>query len=195
MSRPSVQERFESKVMPVPESGCWLWMGKRTHEGYGVFWVGGKGRAAHRYSVELATGSPIPAGLFACHKCDTPSCVNPDHLFLGTTGDNMRDSSQKGRNWWGKKTHCPNGHEYNAENTYRHKAERRCRACHAAVVRAIHIPNPVPSETGVKGVRWHPGKGKWRVTMRIQKREVHVGYYADLEDARAALLAAQEAAK
>lgn len=91
-------ERFYEKVIPVPESGCWLWTAAADPKGYGRFRLKGgrKGALAHRFAYELAYG-PIPAGMNALHKCDTPSCVNPDHIFLGTLQDNVRDMDMKGR--------------------------------------------------------------------------------------------------
>jgi hypothetical protein len=90
-----VQERFEEKWMPEPNTGCWLWIG-RTRIGYGRFDIGDKVIYAHRLAWELYRG-PIPEGLHVCHDCDTPCCVNPDHLFLGTQKDNMQDKIKKGR--------------------------------------------------------------------------------------------------
>lgn len=83
---------------PVPESGCWLWDGAVSTNGYGRFKVG-KDRAvkyAHRMFYEAAHGA-IPDGMSVCHKCDTPLCVNPAHLFLGTQPDNLADMRRKGR--------------------------------------------------------------------------------------------------
>jgi hypothetical protein len=82
---------------PVTESGCWLWLGKTSRHGYGVLNRDGKLISlAHRYFYEHHVG-PIPSGMFICHKCDTPLCVNPDHLFAGTPQDNMDDMWRKGR--------------------------------------------------------------------------------------------------
>lgn len=80
-------------VYTVSEAGCWIWSGKTDKHGYGQL----RGRGAHRASYALAHG-PIPAGLSVCHRCDNPPCINPGHLFLGTTADNCRDRSAKGRN-------------------------------------------------------------------------------------------------
>lgn len=76
--------------------GCWLWTGSRTSDGYGGIRVCGKSVGAHRVAYELFV-APIPDGLHVLHRCDTPNCVRPEHLFLGTHADNMSDMATKGR--------------------------------------------------------------------------------------------------
>jgi len=93
----TLEERFNEKWLPVTESGCWLWVGTVSgSNSYGYISSGGKNKRAHRISYELFNGE-IDDGLSVMHKCDCPSCVNPDHLVLGTHQDNMSDSASKGR--------------------------------------------------------------------------------------------------
>lgn len=92
-----IKERFERLVARIPESGCWLYLGPLSKSGYGKVTVDDqKTVRAHRWSWELRFG-PIPEGMLVCHRCDVRSCINPDHLFLGTPTDNMLDMSRKGR--------------------------------------------------------------------------------------------------
>ena len=91
------EDRFELSYIPEPNSGCWLWLGRECgSNGYGSISVNGRVIVAHRYSWELHKG-PIPTGRLVCHHCDTPACVNPDHLFIGTYKDNCDDKIRKGR--------------------------------------------------------------------------------------------------
>ena len=75
---------------------CWIWIGKKDKDSYGIMWKNKKKIRAHRYSM-LLYGKVIADNKLACHQCDTPSCVNPDHLFEGTHKDNIHDAMQKGR--------------------------------------------------------------------------------------------------
>jgi HNH endonuclease len=89
-------EDIDAKVAIVPETGCWLWTGGWNNQGYGVLGSRNKKYLSHRVSYECRFGA-IPDGLNVLHKCDTPTCCNPDHLFLGTHAENMRDCAIKGR--------------------------------------------------------------------------------------------------
>jgi hypothetical protein len=83
------------KFTTVSENGCWLWTRGRS-KGYGTFFSEGKQLLAHRASYEYSVG-PIPAGMHVCHRCDTPACINPDHLWLGSHHENMTDKTRKNR--------------------------------------------------------------------------------------------------
>lgn len=92
-------DRFAEKVRVDLVSGCWIWSASTKRNGYGQIGIGGKRagmREAHRVSWMLHRGE-IPAGAFVLHRCDVKTCVNPDHLFLGTQLDNIRDMDAKGR--------------------------------------------------------------------------------------------------
>lgn len=90
--------RFLDKIAPEPNCGCWLWTAGMDRHGYGKFTMAGQRThiPAHRASWLLHNGE-VPSGLFVLHRCDVRSCVNPDHLFLGTNDDNMADMVAKGR--------------------------------------------------------------------------------------------------
>lgn len=106
------KEYIEIKSIPEPMSGCWLWLGFCQENGYGQLHARSLGeRTAHRASYVLHRGD-IPKGSLICHKCDTPSCVNPDHLFIGTAKSNMEDMSNKNRHRWSKIRFCKRGHSY-----------------------------------------------------------------------------------
>lgn len=90
-------DRFLDKIEIDDKTNCWLWQANRTFDDYGVFWLIDKNVRAHRVSYEYFYGE-IPEGQCVLHSCDNPSCVNPEHLFLGTNQDNTDDMIEKGRN-------------------------------------------------------------------------------------------------
>jgi hypothetical protein len=98
--------RFWNKVNKKDKNKCWEWQAGKSNR-YGAFKINGRTIGAHIFSWEIHNGK-IPDGLFVCHKCDNPGCVNPDHLFLGTNKDNCDDRDKKKRQAYGEKTECLN---------------------------------------------------------------------------------------
>lgn len=131
---------FWDYVRVVNSDECWLWTGSTKGSGsqkYGGFYFRGSHWLAHRVSWTLAYGE-IPEisdadshGTCVLHKCDTPLCVNPGHLFLGTHKRNMEDKMAKKRDNWRNKPFCKHGHPRTPENLYTSKEGlRACRECH-----------------------------------------------------------------
>ncbi len=121
---------LEDKIIPEPNSGCWLWLGgrrDRRHD-YGTTGWNGKTWYAHRLVFTLLRYE-LPKNMLLDHLCRTPACCNPDHLEPCTSKINIhRGEGVASKNL--RKTHCPQGHEYTSENTYEWKDQRFCRACH-----------------------------------------------------------------
>lgn len=95
-----IKERFRAYFTEGSPEECWEWAGPRDpNTDYGIFQaIDPNSRAAHRFSYRYYKGE-IPEGLFICHHCDNPPCVNPNHLYAGTASQNMQDKHNRGRHW------------------------------------------------------------------------------------------------
>lgn len=136
----TLEQRFWDFVHFEPNSGCWLWGGSAIPSGYGQIRIEQTGPGALLLATHVSLqihGRPLPPGMHACHKCDNPPCVNPDHLFHGTRSDNMKDCFAKGRMPPRKlgilkknpRLICKNGHEVDNDLYIRPDGMRGCRAC------------------------------------------------------------------
>lgn len=88
---------FWTKVDQKGPSDCWPWLASVNKDGYGQFWIGYTFVPAHRYAYVFKHQEALPEGTIICHHCDNPKCCNPNHLFAGTTQDNVSDKMHKGR--------------------------------------------------------------------------------------------------
>lgn len=134
-----LQNKIINYSIPEPNTGCWLWNRCLGKDNYGLSVHNKKTIGAHRLSY-IAFKGKIINNLYVLHKCDTPSCVNPEHLFLGTAKDNAIDASKKGKynnmpQSFKRKVLCKRGHELNDLTTHlffrkdRNTYERYCRKC------------------------------------------------------------------
>lgn len=126
-SRKPVDERFDARWIPEPNSGCWLWTGK-TVLGYGMFWIDQYNLIpAHRFSWQREVG-PIPEGLDIDHLCRVRACINPRHLEPVTRKVNiLRGEGACAKH--ARQTHCKRGHELIPENVYNYGTTRNCKPC------------------------------------------------------------------
>lgn len=98
-----VSGSFDDKYLVNKETGCHEWIAAKNKNGYGLTAYKGKSIQAHRLAWTIKFGE-IPSGMFVCHKCDNPSCCNPDHLFIGSAYDNCQDMISKGRAFYQKQS-------------------------------------------------------------------------------------------
>jgi hypothetical protein len=158
-SRPPI-ERLMEKVRRL-DNGCWEWTNYLESNGYARLWVDRRNVGAHRFSYEYHVG-PIPEGLQIDHLCHYPPCVNPEHLEPVTAAENAR----RRRPWvpyQSFKTHCPEGHPYDDENTYTGSGGRACLICKRASARKYYERN---RELTIERAR------TWRLENLERSREV-----------------------
>lgn len=127
----SLAESVDQRIVPLVEVGCWVWTGSHTPKGYAQFTYKGRTFRVHRYQFERYVG-PIPDGFTIDHVwargCRFKDCVNPAHLEpVSGPVNTLRGGGRAAVN--ARKTHCPQGHLYDEENTKRYKGRRYCRTC------------------------------------------------------------------
>lgn len=101
MKKIEIRQKLLASIEEDKESGCWVWKKFRNRDGYGMMRIGGKKgfvERVHRLSAFVFMEFDLESGLCVLHSCDNPACINPDHLFIGTQQDNVRDMVEKGRN-------------------------------------------------------------------------------------------------
>ena len=96
-NRQPIGDRLERSVEIDPVTECWEWQLSKNKLGYGLMRYENKMRTPHRVSYEYYNNTTIPPGMCVCHTCDNPSCINPNHLWLGTRQDNTKDMESKDR--------------------------------------------------------------------------------------------------
>lgn len=165
--------RFNANWQAVTETGCWIWTGGFGRKNYGRFRVGGKKVvSSHRFSYALHKG-PIPDGLCVCHKCDTPQCVNPDHLFVATNEENTADRVRKGRTVSGRsgaknppkhaRHHQAKLSQSDVDEIRRLASEGRMTQREIAALFGISQANVSTIKCGVS---WYEGRRKSRLTLK-----------------------------
>lgn len=145
----TLAERFWNKVRKQGDDQCWEWAGYRNHHGYGVVKIGNLLRRSNRVVWELTYGS-IPEGMCVCHRCDNPSCCNPNHLFLGTPKDNSDDKMRKGRCHRGEEV---SQHKLTVELVKTIRSEVRKGASCRSVAKRYGIA-PATADQAVRRVTW-----------------------------------------
>lgn len=129
-------KRFWDKVDKAGPDECWLWKGAALDQGRGQLSIDKRKYTAPQVSLLLA-GRDRPSGLSALHTCDVPACVNPNHLWWGTIGDNNRDTARKGRHHYHGRKRCKNDHDLTVAGAFYVYpiGKRTCRLCRDARIK------------------------------------------------------------
>ena len=133
LTDPEAALRHLRARVKISDAGCWEWAGFVGPNGYASCSYRNRYYMAHRLAA-IASFGPFDPLLQVCHRCDNRRCCNPDHLFIGTRQDNVRDSVVKKRHHLSRKTHCTRGHELSGDNLARYTSDcggvrRVCKIC------------------------------------------------------------------
>lgn len=140
-----IKNRLMEKSVPEPNTGCLLWCGNTNNKGYGMTAYRDTKKLVHRLSFLISNGF-LSDDDIVMHKCDTPACINPDHLVIGSQLDNMKDMHIKGRFYsrnvkYDPSKTCINGHPRSEENRYFHGGRLYCRECQIKKAMSYHWKN------------------------------------------------------
>lgn len=204
LNKPTDEERFMSFVYIDKTTNAWLWTGGLTSNGYGQFWAKGKSISAHRYAYIMRYGK-ITKGMCVCHKYENLGRhnVNPEHLFLGTTADNMIDSANKNRIAFGEN----NGSSVLIESDIEEIRTSELKGCELAVkfnvtdttithirrghhwTREKNMPDDINpmlnlnNKTGYRGVRFRKNRYEAALTSKKLKISFYLGRFDNPVDA------------
>lgn len=167
MKKLSPEERFWSKVKK--ENACWLWTAG-TSSGYGLFWLNGENYLAHRISWMWHNNLPLKAEMIVLHKCDIPTCVNPEHLVLGTTQDNVADRVSKGRSAFGAR----NG-------TYTHPETVKKGEANGRAILTEELVRAIRKEYSESFVSYHISAKKYGVSKSLIFKVVNYELWKDVK--------------
>lgn len=158
----------------ISESGCWVWQGGLSNNGYAQSAYRTRGCRVHRKMYEIANGVTLERWEYACHHCDIRNCVNPAHVWIGTPKDNQQDMSRKGRAGLQSSPTCKRGHLLSGDNVYRAPStgRRGCKLCQRRRMRiAAGWPELLADTMDAVPNGYRPVNGKFRRRSKPTSRQ------------------------
>jgi len=149
----NIEESFWAKVDQQGPDDCWEWKASCNRDGYGQFWIGHTFVPAHRFAYVVKYNEKISSKDIICHRCDNTKCCNPNHLFKGTTFDNVKDKLQKGRHKYGTHPRFYEGEVYLMRRLYLfkvpiNKIAKMFLTNQSVIWRILHNDNYAPKKGG-----------------------------------------------